>query len=328
MTIRIGEKKMEMTFEESYKQSVYTLSGISIPDYPQEESNVHADFIELWAMTSGNEGISFGDIQDRFFGETDEDETIEKKDSNESFIKKLFSIINERITQYRDLYPFMIDENNSIMLKANLSDIQKLYLFLLVSSFLDIFKSFNSALTSDFEKISYEAIRNYIPNAVIKSFGKISEYKGTAAEKIRKLAKDIGLEINEYELDKVGKKNNQDRGLDIICWLPFEDNCQNKIVFLCQCACGKNFEYKQHETHRFANYFIFYKTKPRHSLFIPYSLINHLDGKFYHSDYIEEDCLVFERLRILSLLRKTTGLFDRLNSKDIIEKCIQTILRY
>lgn len=317
---------MVMTFDEKYNQSVTTLIGIGKPAYSQEESNAYVDFIELLAMTSGNEGISFGDIQDRLFGETTEDDSAEKKDSNESFLKRLYSMIEERITQYGDLYPYMIDEKNSILLKAELSDIQKIYLILLVSSSLDIFKPFNTELTSDFEKISYEALRNFIPNAEVKSFGKISEYRGTAVEKIRSLAKDIGLETNEYDLKQVGNRNVQERGLDVVCWIPFADSCPNKVIFLCQCACGKNYEYKQHETKRFASYFIWYKTKPRHSLFVPYSLINPQDGRFYHSDYIEEDCLVFERLRILSLTRRTKDLFDKLNSKDIIEKCIKTIL--
>lgn len=318
---------MTMTFKDKVLLSFSALRNTNKLDLPQEELNYHTDFIELLALTSGDEGVSYGDIQDRFFGEPSESENAEMKDSNELFIRELYSVINERITQYGELYPFMIDEKNNLLLKGELCNIQKLYLFLLVSSSLGIFTPFNSELTTDFETLSYEAIHNYIPNAVVKSFGKNSEYRGFAPEKIRQLAEDIGLETNDNEINKIGKKNVQERGLDVVCWLPFTDNCRNKTVFLCQCACGKNYEYKQHETHRFANYFHFYKTRPHHSLFIPYSLINPHNGEFYHSDYIEEDCLVFERLRILSLTRKTNDLYDRLISKDIIEECIRTILR-
>lgn len=327
MIIRQGENKMTISFDEKFNQIVSSLNDTNVPDYPREDSNTHVDFIELLAMTSGEDGLSLGDIQDRFFGETTEDDSAEKKDANESFIKILFSIINIRIIQYGELYPFAIDDNNTILLKNNLSTNQKLYLFLLVSSSLDFFKPFMTDLTSDFEKMVYEALGNFLPSAEVKSFGKNSEYSGTAVEKIKKLAIDIGLNVNEPELNQVNKRNVQERGLDVVCWLPFADNCQNKIVILCQCACGKNYEYKQHETHRFANYFSFYKVKPRHSLCVPFSLINPQDGKFYHSDYIEEDCLVFERLRLLNLTRMNNSFYDKMNSKKIVERCIHTFLK-
>ena len=52
-----------------------------------------------------------------------------------------------------------------------------------------------------------------------------------------------------------------------------------------------------------------------------YSLIDVKKHKFYHSDYIEKDYLVFERKRIVSLLVKN-NVYDRLRSKELVEKCI------
>ena len=237
-------------------------------------------------------------------------------------IDKLFLLIGERITQYGEMYPFMMRENHSFVLKDNPSDCQKLYLFLLLSSSLDIFHPLNSELTTDFESIAYETMRMFLPNAKVKSFGKNSEYRGTAKEKIKQLAKDIGLPINEYEINQIGEHNNQERGLDVVGWLPFADNCQNLIVFLCQCACGKNYEYKQHDVCRFKNYYVFYKTKPQQTLFIPYSLINPKEGKFYYSDLIEDDYLIFERLRILNLIKDNAEVFENLKTKELVESCI------
>lgn len=316
-----------MTFREKFTQCIQNLDNIDLPDHPKDESNYFVDFIELLALFSGKDGIPYGDLQDRFFGEPDDNNSIENNDEKESFIDGLYILIGERISQFGKLYPFKIIDENTLLLKDNLSDSQKLYLFLLLSSSLDIFKSFNSELTSDFESLSHEALQKFLPKAKVKSFGKNTEYKGTARDKIQELAKDIGLQIRESEISQVGKRNVQDCGLDVVCWLPFEDNCQNKVLFLCQCACGKKFGYKQYETHKFANYFDFYKTKPRHTMFIPYSLINPKNGKFYHSDYIEDDCLLFERLRILNLV-KDEKMFGQLKSKKIVEECIKLLRNF
>ena len=313
---------MAMTFNEKLTCCISKLMDIDKPDYPMNEANYYVDFIELLALFSGKDGIAYGDINDRFFGEPDENNSSEQNDINESFIDGLFLLIEERIVQYGDLYPFMIVNEYTFVLKDEISYNQKIYLFLLLSSSLDIFKSFISELTSDFESLSHNAIQHFLPKAIIKSFGKNSEYTGTAIEKIKKLAEDIGLPIKDSNFNCIGSRNVQERGLDVVGWLPFTDNCYNKMVFLCQCACGKNYEYKQHETRRFRSYYDFYKTRPQHTLFIPYSLINPKNGYFYHSDYIEEDCLLFERLRIL-YLTKDTDIFNQLQSKKIVEKCIE-----
>lgn len=322
MISKIKENKMEMTFEDKIKLCFHNISEIDRPDFSRHELNHFADFVELLTIIAGEDGVSYGDVQDRFFGELNENSSSETNDKNEDFINSIYSLIEERITQYEDLYPFTMMEEQVLILRNSLSLDQKLYLFLLLSSTLYIFKSFNTELTTDFETICCEAMKAFLPNAIVKPFGKNSVYKGTASDKIKKLATDIGIPINQYEIDQIGKQNTQERGLDIVSWLPFKDNCHNLIIYFCQCACGKKYEYKQHETRRFENYYEFYNTTPQHTLFLPYSLINPKAGKFYHSDYIERDFLIFERMRILCLIKKHNEIFQQLKSKDIVERCI------
>ena len=313
------EKKMEMTFDDKYDACIECLHNIGKPDYPKDQIGLYSDYIELMVLFSGEDGISYGDILDLFYGEPDERADAEIKDNEEVFIKRIFSLMDERIVLFADAYPFE-KRNNSYFLKSIISDNEKYYVFLLISSQLDIFKLFQSDLTTDFETLSFETLQKFIPNAKVIPFGKNTNYRGTAKDKIKSLSIDIGIPIDNYEINQIGERNNQERGLDVIGWLPFDDNCQNKVVFLGQCACGKKFESKQHDTRRFEEYFLFYKTKPQHTLFIPYSLINNKEGKFYHN-YIEKDYLVFERKRMVSLLRENS-IYDQLLSKELIEKCI------
>jgi hypothetical protein len=312
---------MEMTFDEKISQCIRNFNNTDKPDYTRSEINHYADFVELYALFSKKDGVTLGDVQDRFFGVNEYDNP-EKKDEDEVFLNMVFNMITERIVLFSDEYPFEYQNNEILLLKQNLIFKNKLYLSLLIASKLNIFNSFRSDLTTDFEKISYVVLKEFLPTkAVIKEFGKNTVYQGNAISKIKQLANDLDLAIDDYELSGVNDRNTQERGLDLVGWLPFADKCGNKIIFLCQCSCGKEYESKQHDTRRFENYLRFYKTKPQHTLFVPYSLINVSEKKFYHSDLIEKDYLIFERKRILSLI-EDENILNSLQSKELIEKCV------
>lgn len=317
--------KIKMIFKEKFTQCIEKFNNINKPDYTKSEINLYADFVELMSLFAKQDGITLDDIQKKFFGEKDYDNTeeynciAEEKDIDEGFLKKIFIMIEERITLYKKDYPFEYQRNEILILKSDLTDKNKLYLSLLISSILNIFESFKNDLTTDFEKISYEVLKNFLPkNANVREFGKNTKYEGSAREKIEKLATDLNLSVKKYDHEQISKGNNQERGLDIVGWLSFDDSCGNTIIFLCQCACGKGYEYKQHELRRFHNYLEFYKTKPQYTLFIPYSLINIRDKKFYDSGLIEDDYLIFERKRIIEYYKCS----KKLESFKIIENII------
>jgi hypothetical protein len=320
MTLKLKENKTAMTFENKFAQCIQIFNSIDKPDYTKSEINYYADFVELYALFEKEDGVTFGDVQGRFFG-VKEYSNSETKDEDESFLNTVFEIIKERIFLYADEYPFEYQNNETLLLKQNLSVKNKLYLSLLISSKLDIFNPFKSDLTTDFERISYAVLKEFLPiKAVVKEFGKNTQYQGNAISKIKQLANDLDLQVDDYELNQVSERNTQERGLDLIGWLPFADKCGNKVIFLCQCACGKEYESKQHDTRRFENYLRFYKTKPQHTLFIPYSLINIQEKKFYHSDYIERDYLIFERKRILEYHNDNS--IENSEAFKVVEKCI------
>ena len=314
---------MAKSFDEKFALCISNIANVSKPDYPLLDVNYYADFIELLVLISGGDGVSYGDIQDRFYGEAggesvdefvensesesaDEKTVSQMNDSREAFMDGIFNVIIERVHLYGELYPFELLSSDEIVLKSELSIEHKKYIFLLLSSALDIFNPFNHELTSDFEKLCYEVLKEFLPTGEIKAFGKNSDYSGTAKEKIQKLAEDIGLAINEDAWQEIDNGNVQERGLDVVGWLPFADECPNLMLFLGQCACGKKYEYKPHDLRRFENYLKFPQTQPQFTLFLPYSLVNPQTKNFYRFDLIEKNVLIFERKRML----------DRLKGKD------------
>ena len=152
---------MAMSFDEKYTQCIRNLKNVDMPDCSRDETNLFADFVELLVIFSKGDGVAYGDIQDRFFGEPDENNSSERNDANESFIDGIFSLIEERWNLYGNQYPFEVGKEKVVILRKELSLSQKLYLFLLISSSLNIFKSFNAEITTDFEMVSYEAIKSF-----------------------------------------------------------------------------------------------------------------------------------------------------------------------
>lgn len=311
-----------MTFDEKFTECIKTFENQSSPSYVRSDLNLYADFVELVTVFSKDGAVSLGDIQDRFFG-TKEYDNASERDTDETLLLEIFLLLQERNILYGENYPFLFDNEKTLLLaKDLLNEKHKLYIYLLISSKLNIFKSFKTELTDEFEYICKDALAHYLPSdAIVKNFGRNPAYTGNAISKIKSLAIDLNLTVDEYELSQVSERNTQERGLDIVGWIPFEDQCMNLLVFLAQCACGKNFESKQHDTRRFKNYLNFYKSEPIHVMFIPYSLINTRAKKFYHSDLIEKDYLIFERKRIVELFN--TSNFRSMRSFQVVESCVK-----
>lgn len=311
-----------MTFEEKFNLCVQTFENQSSPSYVRNDLYLYADFVELVTIFSKNGEVSIGDIQDRFFG-TKEYNNATERDEDETLLIQIFLLLQERSVLFGVTYPFSFDNDKTLLvIKPVPDDKHKFYIYLLISCKLNIFKNFKTELTDEFEFICKDALEKYLPNyAIVKNFGRNSAYIGNAISRIRGLATDLNLTVDEYELSQVSERNNQERGLDIVGWIPFEDKGMNLLIFLAQCACGKNFESKQHDTRRFQNYLNFYKTAPIHVMFIPYSLINTREKKFYHSDLIEQDYLIFERKRIIELYDIAN--FNTLESFKVVESCLK-----
>ncbi|MDE0470785.1 MAG: hypothetical protein OXH57_02495, partial [Ekhidna sp.] len=252
-----------MIFEERLKAQFEKLV-LKAPKESKYLTHLYVDYVEIIAVFSNNSRVTRGDLLDRLQDEgvlkiNDGNElineigsdTAEQRDTHEAQVNDIFRVIEERTQIFGSNYPFSFT-NAHLILRESLTIKQELYLMLLIASNLDVFTKVRSELTSDFEAISYYALKNYLSaNAVVKEFGKNSNYKGNTRDKISQLAFDLGMETNEKELNNISIQNSKDRGLDIIGWVPFTDNVPNYLAILGQCACGKEWFKKQNETRRY-----------------------------------------------------------------------------
>ncbi len=302
--------------------------SLSIPEkYTENKLYLYADYIELVALFYNEAPVSVGEIMSRFrdegiFSQRKSDKfQAQENDENETFVRNIFVVLDERQSLFGNRYPFEC-KDEKLNLKVVLTDSNKLYLFLLLASDLSTFNLFQSDLTSEFETISYQALKKYLPEtAVTKSFGADSEFRGYFNEKVTQLASLMNVDTDDRFLETFSLKGTKDGGLDIVSWLPFEDKMSNFISVFAQCACGKDWKKKLNETRRFNRVLKVYLNKINHSLFVPYALINYSKSEFYEHHEFGEDTLIFERNRILSLIDEE--LFQKLQSKMLVEKCVE-----
>ena len=293
---------------------------------PKHILHGYADYVELIALFSNGDFITIGNILDRFKDEeilkTSDSEKAEANDENERFVQQIFQLIEYRKQLYGNDYPFTYNDNK-INLPNSLSRRKKVYLYLLLCSSLYSFRNISSILTTEFEQLCYEVLKKYLPRtATIKSFGENTEYTGNTEAKIKALAIDMKLPVEEEQVrENISNRNSKERGLDLVAWLEFDDDIPNILSLFFQCACGKDWFSKLNETRRYENYYKFYRLKPVHGMFIPYSLKRINSNRFEQEDNIT-NTLFFERKRILSLLNDV-NFFDSFSSKEIVEKCIE-----
>lgn len=333
---RMSLEKMK-SFSEKIDDQLQQLR-IERPKSPQYILHLYADFVELIVLFSKEE-VSISDISDLLIDvkdsniintEIDDLEiseiaslTSEKDDIIDKRIKSIFEVCIERGNLFKDEYPFFL-KDNFIKLNKEISDKQKIYLFLLLASNLNYFTLLSNELTNEFELLSFYCLKYFLPHkAKIKSFGKRSDYNGNAIDKILSLSNDLGIKINEGKLRHISSRNTQERGLDIVAWIPFQDRVANMLIFLCQCACGKSWDLKQNDTIFFANYFYFNYNRPIHSMFIPYSLSS-INNEFAQADRVL-DTLLFDRKRILEQFEETK-IFTQFKSFEVVNKCIEKMI--
>lgn len=301
--------------------------------YTANLAHLYADYLEMIASLRNGDLVTAADLINRYKTEDGsvpqvsqvyagplrgETETAaEKEDSYDAWAAQVFFQVAERSRLFGTDYPFEhgID---SIRLKERLSTRQHIYLMLVLCSNLHFVPLLQQVLTKDFEALSKEALRSLLPaTAEVKGFGKNSDYSGTAEEKIWQLAMDMNVEINEKQVKKV--LGNQERGLDVVGWIPFRDQYANFISMLMQCACGKDWFAKLNETRRYERgYLVFEGIKPIHILSVPRCL--HYRGDIYQSDEVH-DVLLMERSRLMELI-KSEEFFSKSDSKKIVERLV------
>lgn len=328
--------EMNLTFDKKFSSLLLNLkdriSPINIS--PKYLRHYICDFIELYTIFY-KESVTRSEILDLFddcdfnlaivdrqsIKDLTKAEIDEKKENEVTY---LFQCLEYRKNIISIKYPFLTTVN-SIDLDSDLSSEQKIYLSFLFASNLSIFSEFQADLTSEFEYFVYCAAKKFFPlQTIIKQFGKNSDYTGNAQTKIRALATDLNIKTRDIEIQNI--TGSQEKGLDLIAWIPFSDQDTNMLIYMFQCACGDGWIKKFSETRRYFAYYDFYKLKPESVIAVSYAF--NIMGKFEKSDdMVSGESLFFDRLRLMEYINFHADADcdqDDLQSIMLIDKLITT----
>lgn len=308
---------------------------LSFADFDDSKEHFHsyADVAELICLrangyVSANEilkriksgGRTVKDEQKKFDGEFGLLDS-EENDSEESWLTIVFEYLDLRSKIYSDSYPFIVEKNGLKLKSKELTNTQRIYIYLLIASSLEFFTKIQKVLTSEFEILSEFVLKQFLPQARVYGFGSNSYFKGNAQTKIINLATEINIDVRDRVISQISKYNSKEEGLDVVGWISFEDNNPNTIIIFGQCACGQNWVSKQNETKRYDRFYDSYIIPFIHTLFLPHDLRNN-KGKFEMDKDINLNTLVFERRRIIEH-SKSFEFNDTFKSKIFIDKCIE-----
>lgn len=296
------------------------LRNLHKPPTPLSAAYLQADYIELLCLATPERVVGVHDVLYRFKQDAELDSAskferlsrvdAETYDRQLSSINEWFTYIASRREIFDDLYPYDIDSRSRhVSLKLQLSEIQRLYLYLLMASSLRCFNSSDiNSIGKTFEVISEMALRQYIgDNSCVHIFGtpSSSRYTGNKYSKIQKLAQDLRDELI-IEEDAFPKTDTGDEGLDIVAWIPPVDRTSSMIIVFGQCACTEDWEEKQSSS-AFDKWsqLIRFTARPVNAIFIPFCFRD-ISGGWYRRHRIH-NALLMDRLRILRLLESSTS---------------------
>jgi len=211
-----------------------------------ENSSVRelADLFEVFALKQGT--ASKTDIE-RYLGilsDNGDNEGCEDNDSERAdILDNVLWVIENRERATGKQYPFSLEANGTVLSLDWDKDNPRhwCYIYLLMSTNLNMSSDRNHAGidgTLLLEELSAEVIRSYLGHRSIPfNFG--TSISGGFKDKVNELCRKIG-EGAGYCLPAQTSRSTRDGKLDTVCWVPFSDERQGKLIVFGQCKTGTN----------------------------------------------------------------------------------------
>ena len=301
----------------------------SVTNQPRfAQTHLRADYVELLCLLHPDNQISQDDVLSFYQNSKDTNQNIEVEEDleidayefvrmdsasqNDLWFKKAedwFDHIDYRQHAFGENYPFYLSEGYKVLnLHDELTIMQKLYIYLLLASNLRCMKADASKkLTDSFEYLCALVTQSYLSNkAYVHIFG-TSPYNKSGLfsinkpiEKIEKLAQLIQERVIIPEEDKEHFNKGGDAGLDIVAWIPINDDQKGILLLFGQCACTEEWVTKQdsssYDTWR---PLITFTTDPVNTIYFPFFYRKSSGG--WHNSTKFRNTIPLDRLRIMHL---------------------------
>jgi hypothetical protein len=244
----------------------------------------------------------------------------EKNDRLERQLEDVLTQIDYRTKALDLYYPFIVD-GELIRLKTDLTNKQRVYKFLLACSRLRSFPEVGIAQhwAKAFTELSKIAMQGLLPNnAEVRIFDANSSdramhYTHSLDEALKRLGKDLAVEVHEANCNKAGKSG--DAGLDLVAFINFDDGAKTTYAIMGQCGAQETgWPKKTLEAHsmRYRGYYQILFDYPG-VMFTPVCYRT-ADGEWWDIQ-AASGVLLIDRIRILKLI----GFQDKWD--EIVSQC-------
>ena len=290
--------------------------GIS-PPQRKDSTYLMADFVELLCLCNPDGEVGLDEAVATVYNSSEyenerELEGEEKPPSEQQITKGAdwFKQLSYRQKSLPSSYPFRVLDDEILVQRCDLTDMQNLYIFFLVCTHLNsVGRKHRNIFTSGFEAISAKALEIYLPGFEIHRFGKTADGRQLYANKLYDAIKQLSSNLREKcicDAEGIGEKNTGDGGLDIVAFKhPCEkENVGGCLICLSQCACGPYaWENKQHESgyDRWRKRILFMH-RPANFMFTPVFFRNS-NGGWFQEDKIDNS-IVIDRQRLCFLIKE------------------------
>ncbi|MBJ9241797.1 hypothetical protein I5488_22690 [Citrobacter braakii] len=265
---------------------------------------------------------SVEEIDDEENSQEEIDADAERNDRFEEQLEDVWTQLEYRESSLGQKYPFIV-AGDEIMLKENLNQQQRIYIFLLCCSRLRSFKSIKGAAqrwAKSFARVSKAAMLSLLPkHGVVRIFDANSddrqEYYGTNLRNaLSVLGKDLGVcSLNMREIAKASTSG--DAGFDLIATVEFPDGQTSNYGILGQCGAQETgWPSKTLEAHAL-NLTTYFQISFQHpsAMFTPV-FYREANGEWVNTR-ATAGVLLLDRLRIMHLLEKANQ-WEAISSSD------------
>ncbi len=323
-------------------------SFLSLEKLP-DSGDIHlwADYLELRCLTNSDLTVSKSDLQSYAKKRSDLRKGLEDYGDEPELepelrrlpidLKKatraedLFKHLEYRASAFADFYPFSLSNGGDILSrKLRLTKKHMLYLFFLLSSNLRHIpdRRHRNRFADAFEIVSLTALKGYLPNrAEVHLFGtnslkeKSERYSvPLLLERIKRLAADLKENFIGDESD-FAPNDCGDNGLDVVGWIPLDDNARGFLLVFGQCACSDDEWPTKQASSSLAHWrkTMTFLAPPNNMIFIPFCYRRNR-GEWHRTRTID-DAILIDRLRLVKLLE---GSYHRLKSLpfELINKAV------
>ena len=208
---------------------------LELPTNDPTNSIKLADWLELYAMISGDNDSSRGDLEGALrvasYAEISDNEAVEGK------ILEVFYELEQRENSAGIGYPFQLD-GGLLRLKSSWKD-YPVYSFCLSLSYFGLTNTQNGPTL--FEQISCYAAKKYLNGDAVAFGFPRTELPNSFPEAVTELSNIIGEGRGFRSQPGLDKKDDK---LDLVAWVDFIDRLPSKLILFGQCAAGNNWEEK------------------------------------------------------------------------------------